>query len=549
MLTLLITHVDTLGTLVKIVGQINLRKRDSIEEAIESHLSARSEVPKTLRIGELCLARYPLDGHFYRSSVVDHVGDGLITVRFIDYGNAEDIKMEDIRTMNNRFLQDEKPLANSYILASVWSPEWTENNLNAIRDHFINCTVEVDCLYKVRDYDFVTLRMDGIPDLAQYLIETMDVGQRIEFKSQRDILISFTDGLEQTQTGQGRTAFTATCLSINTEYEVLCSYVQDGPFLFCIQLSHELAELDRMMAKMNELTQLTQMQDTMSQGRPCLVRYRNRNNRALITSVGAATCTVSLVDYGNTVTVPQQQIFEIPARFLNRKIFSIRATISGHKQLDRTNSLIKERFMEMVTSRMEPIRVRVVPLEGSPSVHYCEFLGKDNVYDELFRLQVRPLELAEAEPIPSRYVGPVRITFIHTVKRFYVIFEDKLRLRSQLADELCQHCEEDARPMTEIRNGAICAAMWQGKWFRAEIRDIRTTTDHAVCVLVNLIDDGRDIEIPVGELKGLNYHFSKIPPIVFECSLYGLQADGDLTTIFRKAIELENKIYQIKVRY
>uniref|UniRef100_A0A1A9W0T5 Tudor domain-containing protein 1 n=1 Tax=Glossina brevipalpis TaxID=37001 RepID=A0A1A9W0T5_9MUSC len=55
------------------------------------------------RINELCIAKYSVDGKWYRGLSLELVGDGHPSVMFIDYGNIECVRIDDIRPYPPQF--------------------------------------------------------------------------------------------------------------------------------------------------------------------------------------------------------------------------------------------------------------------------------------------------------------------------------------------------------------------------------------------------------------------------------------------------------------
>lgn len=48
-------------------------------------------------------AFYSSDGQWYRAEVLEYFHDGLIEVFYLDYGNRENVRLEDLRMWDDRF--------------------------------------------------------------------------------------------------------------------------------------------------------------------------------------------------------------------------------------------------------------------------------------------------------------------------------------------------------------------------------------------------------------------------------------------------------------
>lgn len=59
-------------------------------------MSTKKRQEYTPRFGELCIAKYEIDGKWYRGQSIEVAGDGYPTILFIDYGNICHVSIENI---------------------------------------------------------------------------------------------------------------------------------------------------------------------------------------------------------------------------------------------------------------------------------------------------------------------------------------------------------------------------------------------------------------------------------------------------------------------
>lgn len=57
----------------------------------------------TPRFGELCIAKYQIDGKWYRGQSIEVAGDGFPAILFVDYGNICHISIEHILPYPEQF--------------------------------------------------------------------------------------------------------------------------------------------------------------------------------------------------------------------------------------------------------------------------------------------------------------------------------------------------------------------------------------------------------------------------------------------------------------
>ena len=90
-------------------------------------------------------------------------------------------------------------------------------------------------------------------------------------------------------------AFKAIQLEINSFHDVRISYVEEGPWKFCVQLLESLPFLNDMMNKINALKHIP-LQEPPIAGQVCLGRQSHTGKvaRVVLNSPGDTTCKVIL---------------------------------------------------------------------------------------------------------------------------------------------------------------------------------------------------------------------------------------------------------------
>ncbi|KAK6175376.1 hypothetical protein SNE40_013852 [Patella caerulea] len=85
----------------------------------------------------ICLAKFKLDGNFYRAKVRNIKGD-KVTVQYIDYGNQEEVMTQDLRPLNSQLAQ--LPAQAVFCAIAGLAPaerdrSWTEDEINVLTIH------------------------------------------------------------------------------------------------------------------------------------------------------------------------------------------------------------------------------------------------------------------------------------------------------------------------------------------------------------------------------------------------------------------------------
>uniref|UniRef100_A0A182MYP5 RING-type domain-containing protein n=1 Tax=Anopheles dirus TaxID=7168 RepID=A0A182MYP5_9DIPT len=139
------------------------RIRDTIADHVARMPAAVPQANKTFKPEDPCLARYHLDGSFYRATVLEVVGFDSYRVLFVDYGN------EEICSGENDLLSDvvcvRVPVQVSRFRLKGIKPkqrcpatnQWPEDALDACHGLFVQkcCTVRVDTSMRA---------LDGLPN-------------------------------------------------------------------------------------------------------------------------------------------------------------------------------------------------------------------------------------------------------------------------------------------------------------------------------------------------------------------------------------------------
>lgn len=171
---------------------------DRIRNSIAAHV-ATVETPQpgvTYRPNDPCLAKYHLDGNFYRATVLASVGAGHYRVLFVDYGNEEicaadhllsDVICGRVPIQTSRFrLSGIKP-------KKLTSGQWPDDALDVCHGLFVqkSCTVRVDTSLNDSsennpEADVLPCRMTLLKDSVDVSSVLIDLGQFVSSVPRKD---------------------------------------------------------------------------------------------------------------------------------------------------------------------------------------------------------------------------------------------------------------------------------------------------------------------------------------------------------------------------
>lgn len=373
-----------------------------------------------------------------------------------------------------------------------------------------------------------------IADHGKRLIEG-HIGMNTQRQHQRlpRIDVSQIDGASSSVSANQMPAFIANDLPMGQFHIVYCSYVEDGPSLFSVQLKNHEHILNRMAfdlanAPRNPIT------TKMMIGMACLVRYSEDNllYRAVIQKVQANGCRVTFIDYGNSEFVPFTEIFEIPQKFLEHKIFSIPYQLAGIKQLQPIDERLNEYFkVQFLNAELE---LKVVPSDNL-QIQQCElFIESKSVLEMLLAKQAQsnifsaPPRLKDGENVIIRCAL--------TAKQVYLQRSIDIKAFDKMMDALFNSCAKIS-PMKKLPvEGKCCAAMYKDEpdFYRAIVT--KKIDDRSVSV--RLVDFGIDLNCGLNQLREMDSSFFQLPQQAIECCLVDFEDVADVSTTTGEQISM-----------
>lgn len=316
------------------------------------------------------------------------------------------------------------------------------------------------------------------------------------------------------------------------EYSVYCSYIENGPNLFSVQLKSSEEDLDQMMSDLSNIP-LKNLSQKPQLGMACIARYSEDKllYRAVIMNIMLTECQVVYVDYGNAEQVKYDDIYEIPQEFLYHSIFAMRFALYGSKELEPVTPEIKAYFRSLVMDH--ELQLTVMPVDGPMFLQYCNLFYNGHSVLDLLLNKIRecptfapPLPLVENEFVVIRYV--------ETPKKFFIQQTQNIMKYETMMDKLMVYCQT-APTVKTPRKGMACAAKYNQDqdWYRVEILELQNNK-----ALVQFVDFGIYNEIEIDKLKVIKLDFLSLPRQAIECCLNGFENIQVLSDTARDQLEL-----------
>lgn len=337
-----------------------------------------------------------------------------------------------------------------------------------------------------------------------------------------------------------KSTFTASELAPGNFHVVYCSYVENGPNEFYIQLKSQEHVLDRMqndLANAPRVQLMSKMAINMSCiGMACVARFSEDHMlyRAVIHKVHTNGCRVIFVDYGNSELVSLNELYEIPLNFLNHRTFAMPFELHGCKHLHPIDDRLKTSFEKMIEN--ETLELSVIASKNSPA-QQCELFlsnGK-NILDLLIENKNEFNSFSAAPHLQDGEYAMIRS--VVSAKKFYVQRVNDTPAFDRMMDLLFADCNNKSKMTKLPSKNECCAAMHfrdNDEWYRAKVID-RIDNEH---VKVLLVDFGHEMKCHLSQLREIKPEFMELPCQVIECCLADFVDVTDAPESTRSQMEL-----------
>lgn len=289
-----VTHLEFVGAECQIFCQVGdvggqadtlaERVHESVENGLASQISE-------CNVGDICLALFHEDGSWYRGKVLQNLGHSL-KVFFIDYGNTETVKMNDIRSAPDYVLaipalSTKCIVSDCTPLSDVWAEEEKKKIETMLHSGEFNCEI-IECdvnkeVYKVKLYS--------------------------NDASNTPIFVR--------PAPSSRLSITPQNLTVGQDYEVYVSYVESNQ-KFWVQLKKHENDLNSLMSDISACfaEDLPSTGDIVNptEGQVCAACFSDDGAfyRSIVKNIQGSSCTVFFLDYGNKEEKRTSELFTLP---------------------------------------------------------------------------------------------------------------------------------------------------------------------------------------------------------------------------------------------
>ena len=395
-------------------------------------------------------AALSVDGNWYRAKVLK-VNDNKASINLIDYGNVEDISIDDIRTLEPQFyLPHQLGIEVSLTVSLVGNDDEQRKILNPLLDG------------KVFSATFYNVNRKWVAELSEN-------GEKLSDKLVSTAVVNKTtkpqfEGVELTD------------MVVGEKYDVVVSHV-DTPNQLWLQRSEELNAIAELQSQLQESSSLyLDCKGVPEEKSLCLAMYSFDNlwYRAEVLDADDDITTVRFIDYGNTdiISNSTSKLKQLPEKWKAVKKYAIQCKldvvpVNADDWTEDACARISDLFVEkrvqvLIIADKAPMRVDLLVEDQSA----CKLL-----VDEKLAAYLQSPEEFEEEIIDEVQLDPrsAFVSCVISVDQFWMQEDKMVNDLEMLGDRLVMASMLPS--VQKVEDGLLCIAHFpdDGLYYRATI--------------------------------------------------------------------------------
>ncbi|XP_042312715.1 tudor domain-containing protein 1 isoform X2 [Sceloporus undulatus] len=318
--------------------------------------------------GDLCCAYFSDDGRWYRALVKNAASVEVCQVLFVDYGNCEEVTMDNIRPISATFMK--LPFQAVKCGLSGVRPvndEWTKEATTTLQTFIAGKKLQAKVVSLINNSAEVELidNTTGSPVMINDILIERHLAFKKEIipnqKMPSDELVACYFQ-EMSPTIQWKTAKFAVG-------ETVPVHVLDvvNPGLFYVVPTKPIVDPQDLHKLMTELADYCSFQNDCilepKVGEPCCARFSGDNKwyRALVLEISISEVKVAYADYGNVEVLPNSKLLPITAPFLKLPFQILKCSLAGITKPDGNWSVqVTEKLKSLLLNECVMITVKGV---------------------------------------------------------------------------------------------------------------------------------------------------------------------------------------------
>ena len=588
----------------------NSPKVDFITEMLsdEGITSSLKPLPReAIFPGVACCSVFVEDGMFYRAQVIE-VRGSTVKVQFVDFGNSATVTTNDLFELPST-LASGPAQAIQCCLEGVrpLKKDWTVESC----DVFSNGTRKIEL-----DAQFVDELM---PEVFTVVLRNRKIGSTIS-----EMLVSSGSAQSSEPTSilgelpkappkappktppvlQLPTKFTSQQMEVGLSYSVSVPYVESPSVVWGQQLlssfehpgyptltlevgkTHKLAvtyvellqdfyvQLSDHASQLNQLVEdiaahcssdAARLPDGLIPGKPVLAQFTEDQEwyRAVVTGRSHGSSVVKFVDYGNSDTLQDSSLIDIPRDFLSLPALAVHCSLDG-VGVQVSSEAAKTAFNNLTLEQEGEGVVKSVLHDSSGPIYTIDLSLADgtkpvSVLVEGGHISIPRATLANLSPSSSPTLTEVKVpsfpvatqvdacvSYTESPANFYVQLTENFGTIEEMSlgmNEVYGKMSQREEVLFSVNERVFCATKFSedGLWYRARIVHVGGAT-----AAVQFVDYGNGETVAVSDLKSLRAQFSVEACLSVWCTLDGLSPDvaqsNDVIVKFSEIVADDKKL-------
>ena len=483
-----------------------------------SSTSSRTYSPEP---GAYCCAFSKADSRWYRAVVKEMQDDSHCCVVYPDYGNEEVVPVERMRQREDIFFK--YPFLSQACVLGDFVPrnnQWTTILINLFQKMALNQKFFA-CYHGFASEVFSPLNTTPHEVSLYQNIGNTDA-------SVTDILIKL---------GYGFPSIPNLLCPTSVPMECHVCYCK-APLEFWVQMDANTIFLENLRHQMNQKKPgyVKLSKQALYPGVGCMVSVKENFYRAKIIHIEDRNmCTLLLVDSGETLTLPTNQLYSLLPEFYHMSAQAARCALYGvclPESPQKVNALNK-RFQELVTG----VSLTANFFTKISGVHLVLLTNVDSgilISDQLISEGLAVSQdgtVSQVSYITLEHGNKenVLVTAIETPSIIWGQLIRNTEVVDELMDQLYETYSTTLPEAIKVFKGDVVAAQFtlDESWYRAIIRDINTTENYAD---IFYIDYGNGETVTTERLRELKPEFLRLPAQAISFSLYGIDINRQWTS-------------------
>uniref|UniRef100_A0A671N6M7 Si:ch211-189e2.3 n=1 Tax=Sinocyclocheilus anshuiensis TaxID=1608454 RepID=A0A671N6M7_9TELE len=530
---------------------------DQLHEYYENSFSV--QMPMLLYDGSPCATKGS-DGKWYRSVLQqNNVSDvvkknGMVQVRFIDFGNEATLLPLKIRQLGKQFLSTPRFSIHCTLEdGRRGKRDWTQEEIMTFKKAAgENGEKTIQCKFIQKD--------------ASAWIVSLELGEGPLFNA---VLKPGAQPESQMHCSEGTQPLAFKDPAV-TQGQIVDAYASSivGPNYFWCQFknSEELDTISLLAQEIGNSSQTKPIQpDQLCHG-PCLALFSDQLwYRAQVINTHSKTVSVLFIDYGNESEIDLNFVKSLPTKLLESPPEAFLCQLDALGSVDGTwSDAAADKFFELLVD--EPLKVTIQNTVMSSDLSNCPhynvlvecngLIVNDLMKDYWFAAETQEQNesmmvpelsvqcLPQAVDLPPRMIEPgkvseVYVSHINSLTSFFAqLVEDEKTLFS-LTELLNSHqpSEKDDIHASSVQQGSLVKAMFpeDDSWYRAVVKD---TTQNGM-IQVEFIDFGNEATVSLLKIRRLDEQLLSYPRFSIHCSCslddqFKMQKGMEQTFLFKK---------------